>query len=89
MYYNLGQFFLKKVYEKKQPPELFYYETALFKKITIFAGKQLCRSLFLINLTQVFSSEYCEIFQKTCFEKHLRTTTSLFIAMLPCFKWQD
>ena len=51
MYYNLGQFFKKKIYEKKQPPELFYYETApLFKKIAIFAIKQLCRSLFLINL---------------------------------------
>ena len=39
---------------KKQPPEVFYKKTVL-KSFTIFSGKQLCWSLFLIKL-KVFRS---------------------------------
>ena len=55
---------------KKQLPEGFYKNAAI-KNFSIFTGKRLCRSFFLIKL-QVFRSatllkrdffyEYCEIF---------------------------
>ena len=57
------------------------------KNFTIFTGKHLCWSLFLINLpkglqlqwketsTLVFSCAYCEIFKNTYFE-YLRTAVS-------------
>ena len=64
-------------------PEVFY-KKAVFKGFTIFTGKHLCRSLFLSlqlywkeNITQVFSSEYCETFNNSYFEKHLWTAASV------------
>ena len=44
---------------------------ALLKNLAIFIGKlQACN--FIKNTpTQVFSSEYCEIFKNTYFEEHL------------------
>ena len=62
----------------------------LFLKISP-SEKHLCWSLFLIKLqafrpaivlrktpTKVFSYEYCELFNNTCFEGHLRTAASVF-----------
>ena len=65
--------------KKKQPPELFY-KKAVFKDFAVFSGKHLCWNLFLIKLqgktlkrlTQVVSSEICEIFKNTYIEKQLR-----------------
>ena len=64
-------------------PEVFY-KKAVFKDFAIFTGKHLCRSLFLSlqlywkeNITQVFSSEYCETFNNSYFEKHLWTAASI------------
>ena len=61
----------------------------VLKNFTIFTGKHLCWSLFLIKLqvwrpatlskealTQVFPCKYCEIFKSTYFQEHLRTTAS-------------
>ena len=53
-----------------------------------FTGKQLCQSLFFNKrlfltffkretLAQLFSCEFCEIFQKTLFTEHLRRTTPI------------
>ena len=36
-------------YNQKQPPEVFY-ENCVLKKFSIFTGKHLCWSLFLIKL---------------------------------------
>ena len=57
---------------------------AALKDFTIFTGKHLCWSLFLIKLqlyeketlTQLFSSEYCKIFQNIYFEEHLPMANS-------------
>ena len=50
---------------------------AVLKNFTIFTGKHLCWSLFLIKLPAFrFSCEYCEIFKKTYLEKHLWTAAS-------------
>ena len=49
------------------------------EKFVNFTGKYRCWSLFLIKLqipTQVFSGEICQMFKNTCFQEHLRTTTS-------------
>ena len=57
-------------------------KNSVLKKFPIFTGKHLCWSLFLIKLvcnfikgtpTQLLSCEYCEIFQNSYFEEHLRT----------------
>ena len=65
--------------DKKLLPEVFYKNAAL-KNSSIFIGKRLCRSFFLIKL-QVFRSatllkrdffyEYCETFEKAYFEVNL------------------
>ena len=60
---------------------------AILNNFTIFTGKCLCWSLFLIKnfkatlskrdaYTAVFC-EYCGIFNTTCFEEHLRPATSI------------
>ena len=59
-----------------------------------FTRKHLCWSLFLIKLqalkgcnfiknspTQMFSYEYCEIFNNTYFEEHLRTAASVHLKL--------
>ena len=64
----------------------------VLKSFTIFTGKHLCWSLFLITLqafrletllkgtpTQVFSCEYCEIFKNSYFEEHLRMATFVHV----------
>ena len=69
---------------QKQPPEVFC-KNAVLRNFTIFTGKHLCSSLFLIKLhANLFkkgsntgvSCEYYEIRKNTYFEKHLRTTAS-------------
>ena len=58
----------------------------MLKKVflKIFTGKQLCWSLFLINLQagepalQVFSTEICKIFKETHFQEHLYHHVTLF-----------
>ena len=65
----------------------FLWETAtrgvLWEKQFSQVFQHLCWSLFLIKFcikretpTQVFSCKYCEIFENTYFEKHLRTAAS-------------
>ena len=41
-----------------------FFKIGVLKIFVIFTGKRLCWSLFKKTTTQVFSSEYCEIFQK-------------------------
>ena len=66
---------------QKQPPEVFH-EKAVPKNFTMFTGKYLYCSLFLIEFqafrsatllkrdskTDEYSCEYCEIFKNTYFE---------------------
>ena len=68
---------------QKQPLEGFY-KKAIFKNFAIFTGKHLCWSLFLINfikkrlqLTQVFSWEYCKNFKNTYYKEHLQIRESI------------
>ena len=64
-----------------QPPEVFCKKGVL-KNFSKFMGKRLYQGLFFNkvagqeNLTQVFSSEFCEIFKNTIFIEQLRTTAS-------------
>ena len=73
---------------QKQPPEVFCKKVVL-KIFADFTGKQLYWNLFLIMLqawrpanllwrdsNTGFPCEICEIFKRTCFEEHLRTTAS-------------
>ena len=51
------------------------YKTSVLKKFAIFAGKNLCQSLFLVNFVKrrlQFSCEYCKIFKNSFFIEHLR-----------------
>ena len=43
------KYWLQNYIKQKQPPEVFY-KKAVFKNLTIFKGKHLCRSLFLVKL---------------------------------------
>ena len=58
------------------------YKKAGLENFAIFTGKHPCYILFLITLPafrspiQVFSSEYCEMFQNTYFEEHMQTAAS-------------
>ena len=60
------------------------FKKAVLKTFANFTGKHLCWSLILIDLQhyekdtpmQVFSSDFCEIFNKTYFEELLQTTAS-------------
>ena len=55
-----------------------FFKINFLKKFAIFTGKKQRWSLFLIKkaglktLTQVFSYEYCEIFQNSFFIEHFR-----------------
>ena len=65
-------------------------EIGVLKTFTKFTGKQLCQSLFFNKgvdlrpatslkkeiLVQVFSCEFCEIFNNTFFTEHLRAIAS-------------
>ena len=68
----------------------FSIKISVLKNCSIFTGKHLCWTIFLIKLqarrsqlfweetpTQVFSCEYCKILKKTFLTEHLRTTASL------------
>ena len=61
-------------------------EIGVLKNFTKFAGKHLCQSLcnFIkkATLAQVFSCEFCEIFQNNFFTEHFRTTASLNYRLL-------
>ena len=51
------------------------YKTSVLKKLAIFAGKNLCQSLFFVNFVKrrlQFSCEYCKIFKNSFFIEHLR-----------------
>ena len=63
---------------QKQPPDVFYKKTVP-QNFEILTGKHQRCSLILKKLkacnflkTQVFSCEYCEIFNNYYFEEHLR-----------------
>ena len=43
------KYWLQNYIKQKQPPEVFY-KKAVFKNLTIFTGKHLCWSLFLVKL---------------------------------------
>ena len=47
---------------QKYSPEVFYKKGVL-KSFAKFTGEHLCQGLKKEKLTQVFSSEYCEIFR--------------------------
>ena len=79
-----GFFVYHKDMKNKQPQEKFYKKAAL-KDYTIFTGKHLCWSLFLIKfiksfikkrLQHVFSCENCETFKNLYCEEHLQTPAS-------------
>ena len=60
-----------------------FYKKAVLNNFAIFSGKHLCPSVFLGSPfyeketpTQVFSSEYCEIFNKTYLIEHLQTAAA-------------
>ena len=54
-----------------KPPKAFY-KKKLFLKISQYSGLNYWKE----TLAQVFSCEYCEIFQNTYFEEHMWTDTS-------------
>ena len=64
-----------------------FYKIGALKSLPKFIEKDMCRSYFLIklkvgnvqlyqkdSLAQMFSCEFCKIFQNTFFEKHLQVT---------------
>ena len=56
---------------KKQPPEMFY-KKAVIKNFSIFTGKYLCSSLFLIKLRTFRSSDLQKKrFQHKCFSVNI------------------
>ena len=70
---------------QKKPPLVFFFKKGILRNFTIFTGKNLCWSLFLIKLPvwspqetpiQMFSSKYCEIFKNSYFKEHLQTAAS-------------
>ena len=72
---------LQNSYSQKQPPEMFQ-KKAVLENFANFTVKQLPEFLFYCRtacnfieketLGQVFSSQFCEMFQKTSFTEHLR-----------------
>ena len=63
-----------------------FFKIGVFMNFSIFTGKHLCWSLFLIKLqafkketpAQVFSCEYCEIFKNTFFNRTPPVAASVF-----------
>ena len=76
----IEQLFIK-LTKTAQPPEMFH-KKEVFVKIPQFSQDRdhLCWSLIWdkveINAAQMFSCEYCKIFNNNCFEEHLHTATS-------------
>ena len=67
-----------------------FFKIGVLKNFTIFQGKHLCWSFFLIKLqtwttllketpTQVFSCEYCEIFRNSFFHRTPPVAASLLV----------
>ena len=56
-----------------QPPEV------LYKKAVLKISQYILRET--IVLEYLFNSEYCEVFESTYFEEHLRTTASEYVVM--------
>ena len=56
-----------------QPPEV------LYKKAVLKISQDILRET--IVLEYLFNSEYCEVFESTYFEEHLRTTASEYVVM--------
>ena len=56
-----------------------FIKKVFLKNFVKFKGKHLCQILFIKKdaLAQVFSCEYCEIFENNVFTEHLRTTTCM------------
>ena len=60
-----------------------FFKIGVLKIFAIFTGKHLCWRLFFDKVhtsmrpTQVFSSEYWDIFKNTYFKEHLRTAASV------------
>ena len=88
------------LYHQKQPLDVFCKKGVL-KNFVQFTGKHLYQSLFFNEVacvasnfikketrSQVFSCEFCEIFQKTYFEEHLQTATSVTFNTLETWETQ-
>ena len=56
-----------------QPPEV------LYKKAVLKISQYILRET--IVLEYLFNLEYCEVFESTYFEEHLRTTASEYVVM--------
>ena len=80
---------LKKCHNSRSSRQRCSIEKAALKNFTIFTGKQMRCSLFLIELqawkpatvlkdtlTKVFFCEYCENFKNTYFQEKLQATAS-------------
>ena len=74
------------------------FKIGVLKNFANFTGKHLSWSLFSIKLTptQLFSSEYCEIFKNSFFTQHLWRLFLLMIiirlnwnAQFGSFKWES
>ena len=72
---NTSKWLILKVAKKKKQPSELFYKNRCFR----VSGKHLCWSLFFIKLqvnfiketpTQVFSSEFCEIFKSIIFKNN-------------------
>ena len=67
-----------------------FYKKTVLRNFTIFKGKHLCWSLFLIKLQawrpiETFSYEYYEMFKNTVFAEYLQTAASEFIQLIVLF----
>ena len=64
-----------------------FYKKAVLTNFAKFAGKHLCQSLFLKKetLTQLFSSEFCEICKNTIFTEQLWATASVWCSFCLMF----
>ena len=49
-----------------------FFKIGALKIFAILTRKHLCWILFLINLPEVFSCEYCKTFKNNYFEKYLQ-----------------
>ena len=64
-------------YTKKQPPKVIQKKKAILKNFALFTGPEGLEFHWKEIPTQVFSCEYCKIFNNTYFEEHLRTAASV------------
>ena len=61
------------IYRSSRPEE--FSKKGVVKNFTKFTGEHQCWS----QSAQVFSCEFCKIFNNTFFTEHLRTTASIYI----------